>query len=613
MVIPKIIFGIDRKEISHFTTIELHQTINNHHHFKISVPHSVVEKPRAYTIESAQKWLGGVLHIAFENKNNFLGIVTNIQYSQELGHVGSQIIISGYSKTILLESGSKLSSWEDTNLQDIIEEVIKIAAGEQLQNEIKPEFSSNLYYQTQYLETDFQFIQRLAKQYNEWLYYDGEKLFFGKPNASTQFTKLIYNKDLYNLNISVQAIPNQLEAYTYNEDVDKLYQAKTGDQIEGFPRLGTDAITASQKLYTTPSLEYGRIATGDDMYLQIILQNRQQSAVAESNFITATSRNRSLRIGMSISIDAMQVKDKLAAFNSGQDINKINYETNEVGIYIITEITHKASDIGEYENSFKAIPAKIRKLPEPNIAFPIAQMQQAEVVANDDPKGQGRIRVKMLWQATKQQCTPWLRVMTPDAGASGEVSTNRGMVFIPEVGDQVMLGFRYNDPNRPFVIGSLFNGKTGTGGDLKNNIKSIYTRTGSTITFDEGDSSILVKDPSGNKWFMDGNGNIEVTAPKNITINAGESIIMSAGQNIVATAQKDINVIAGESITEIASEDYNLTASNIIETALVGRNSKAKSITENMEIGSYISTKESINVESAKEVNINSGKQVKMQ
>lgn len=374
MIIPKIIFGINGKEISHFTKIDLKQNINTHHEFTISIPHSVIEQPRAYTMESAQKWLGGVLHIAFENNNNFLGIVTNIQYAQELGHVGSQIIISGYSKTILLESGPKLNSWEDTNLQNIIQEVIKTAANEQLQNDIKPEFGNALNYQTQYLETDFQFIQRLAKQYNEWLYYDGEKLFFGKPNASTKYTKLIYNKDLYSLNISVQAIPNQFGAFTYNEDIDKLYQAKTKDRIEGFPRLGTDAITSSQKLYTTSSLEYGRLAAGDDMYLQTILQNRQQSAAAESNFITATSRNRSLRVGMSISIDAMQVKDKMAAFRSGQDINKINYETNEVGIYIITEITHKATQVGEYENSFKALPAKIRKLPEPNIAFPVAQM-----------------------------------------------------------------------------------------------------------------------------------------------------------------------------------------------------------------------------------------------
>jgi len=620
MLIPKIIFGIDRKEISHFTAIELHQTINNHHHFKISVPHSVIEQPRAYTMQSAQKWLGGVLHIVFANNNNFLGIVTNIQYAQELGHVGSQIIISGYSKTILLESGPKLNSWEDTNLHGIIEEVIKTAAGEQLQSDIKPEFGNNLDYQTQYLETDFQFIQRLAKQYNEWLYYDGEKLFFGKPNPTTQFTKLIYNKDLYNLNISVQAIPSQFGAFTYNEDVDKLYQAKTRDQIEGFPKLGTDAIAASQKLYATTSLEYGRIATGDDMYLQTILQSRQQSAAAESNFITATSRNRNLRIGMSISIDAMQVKDKLDAFNSGQDINKINYETNEVGIYIITEITHKASDIGEYENSFKALPAKIRKLPEPNISFPMAQMQQAEVVANDDPKGQGRIRVKMLWQAAKQQRTPWLRVMTPDAGTSGEVSTNRGMVFIPEVGDQVMLGFRYNDPNRPFVIGSLFNGKTGVGGQAQNNIKSIYTRTGSTITFDEGNSSILVKDPSGNTWFMDGKGNINVTAPKNITMQAGEDFIVNAGKNVKIDAGENMDCDAGKDISQTAGNDLTQRAmGNIAESSNNRKEMVDKDFIRQADISNEVasevtifSNKENLTLQSGKTVEFNSAEKSKM-
>lgn len=620
MVISKITFGIDRKEISHFTTIELHQTINNHHHFTISVPHSVVEKPRAYTIESAQNWLGKVVHIAFENNNNFLGIVTNVQYAQELGHVGSQIIISGYSKTILLESGAKLNSWEDTNLHDIIEEVIQTTAGEQLQNNIKPELGSNLGYQTQYLETDFQFIQRLAKQYNEWLYYDGEKLFFGKPNVSMDFTKLIYNKDLYNLNISVQAIPNQFEAFTYNEDINKLYQAKTRDEIEGFPKLGTDAITASQKLYATSSLEYGRIATGDDMYLQTILQNRQQSAAAESNFITATSRNRSLRIGMSISIDAMQVKDKLTAFTSGQDINKINYETNEVGIYIITEITHKASDIGEYENTFKALPAKIRKLPEPNISFPIAQMQQAEVVANDDPKGQGRIRVKMLWQATKQQRTPWLRVMTPDAGTSGEVTTNRGMVFIPEVGDHVMLGFRYNDPNRPFVIGSLFNGKIGAGGQADNNIKSIYTRTGSTITFDEGASSILVKDPSGNTWFMDGKGNINVTAPKNITMQAGEDFIVNAGKNVKIDAGENMDCDAGKNISQTAGNDLTQTANgDITESSdnrkeMVDKDFMCQAKISNVVASSVtiFSNKENLTLKSGKTVEVNSAEKSKM-
>jgi uncharacterized protein involved in type VI secretion and phage assembly len=68
--------------------------------------------------------------------------------------------------------------------------------------------------------------------------------------------------------------------------------------------------------------------------------------------------------------------------------------------------------------------------------------------------------------------------MTPDAGSSSEVPKNRGMVLIPEIGDHVMLGFRYNDPNRPFVLGSMYNGTTGAGGQEKNYLKSIFTRGG---------------------------------------------------------------------------------------------------------------------------------------
>ena len=153
--------------------------------------------------------------------------------------------------------------------------------------------------------------------------------------------------------------------------------------------------------------------------------------------------------------------------------------------------------------------------------------------------------------------------MTPDAGTSGEVATNRGMVFIPEIGDHVMLGFRYNDPNRPFVMGSLFNGTIGAGGSSNNNIKSIYTRTGSTITFDEGASSILVKDPSGNTWFMDGAGNISVTAPNDITITAGKNMSVNVGENL--------SIIAGENISETAGQNKNLTI-GALYNVLVGNN-----------------------------------------
>ena len=81
-------------------------------------------------------------------------------------------------------------------------------------------------YQCQYLETDFQFMQRLAKQYNEWFYYDGEKLHFGKPKELGESITLVYNKDLSKLNIAIQAVPNKFSGFTYNEETDKNHLAQ---------------------------------------------------------------------------------------------------------------------------------------------------------------------------------------------------------------------------------------------------------------------------------------------------------------------------------------------------------------------------------------------------
>ena len=81
----------------------------------------------------------------------------------------------------------------------------------------------------------------------------------------------------------------------------------------------------------------------------------------------------------------------------------------------------------------------------------------ATVLSNADPQGKGRVRVRMNWQTDGMQ-TGWVRVMTPDGGSSKDVKSNRGFVFIPEVGDQVLLGFRHGDPARPYVWVACFNG-----------------------------------------------------------------------------------------------------------------------------------------------------------
>ena len=107
-----------------------------------------------------------------------------------------------------------------------------------------------------------------------------------------------------------------------------------------------------------------------------------------------------------------------------------------------------------------------------------------------------------------------------------------------EVGNQVMIGFVHNHPDRPFVMGGMFHGQVGLGGGSDNRVKSIMTRSGHKVVFTE-DESIVITDKSGNEIHLDTTGsNITITAPetmtlncKNKNINVSESMTTTVGMN----------------------------------------------------------------------------------
>ena len=109
---------------------------------------------------------------------------------------------------------------------------------------------------------------------------------------------------------------------------------------------------------------------------------------------------------------------------------------------------------------------------------------------------------------------------------------------IYEVGNQVMIGFVHNHPDRPFVMGGMFHGQVGLGGGSDNRVKSIMTRSGHKVVFTE-DESIVITDKSGNEIHLDTTGsNITITAPetmtlncKNMNINVSESMTTTVGMN----------------------------------------------------------------------------------
>ncbi|MGY0037458.1 phage baseplate assembly protein V [Pedobacter sp. NJ-S-72] len=170
-------------------------------------------------------------------------------------------------------------------------------------------------------------------------------------------------------------------------------------------------------------------------------------------------------------------KSTNTALNIGSIADVYVSRKNDTGVFnqdslskfLITEITHHIDGLSRYTNTFKGVPADTEVLTVERVHVPQAESQVAIVTDNNDPSQTGRIKVQMLWQKNNAT-TDWIRVLTPDGGSSEPFSKNRGYVFIPEVGDQVIVGFRYNDPDRPFVMGSIFHGSTGAGGSDANHI-----------------------------------------------------------------------------------------------------------------------------------------------
>lgn len=555
MIEPKTKLSIDGEFLYNFEKITLSQSINEHHTFAITVDYDSIEVIGSYTLDSSKEWLGKPVVINFDD-TEFSGIITNVKLKHDNGFDG-KLVVSGYSKTILLENGTHMQSWLGKNLKTIIKDTIDRI---DISTKINPIYSTAITYQAQYRENHFQFIQRIAKQYNEWLYFDGVHLVFGKPTLKAPIT-VEYGADMNTINIAIETISSSHTNFSYNALNDSKNESKTKGEVAGLNELGSYAFEASKELFSIDTNDYSSARVQDKSEIDNIVKNKQGSKVATANVLSGTSTKQGLTIGSVIKVTAAQ--RSIDAF-----------DVKNYGEYIITKIMHKATGSSEYTNEFEAISSGVAMLPEPTVPLPEAHPQLATVLSNEDPDQKGRVQVQFQWQ-TADMKTSWIRVMTPDAGSSENHAQNRGHVFIPEVGDQVMVGFRYNDPNRPFVMGSLFNGTTAAGGQDQNNYKSIVTRSGHTIAFNDTkrSESITITDKNSNIIFIDtANKNIRISAPetidieaKNINIRAEEKIHMQA-QNMETQIGEDNIVGIGNNMEVTADNSYTLNTTEHAET-----------------------------------------------
>jgi len=141
-------------------------------------------------------------------------------------------------------------------------------------------------------------------------------------------------------------------------------------------------------------------------------------------------------------------------------------------------------------------------VPAGGLVPPIAGLQVGLVHAlADDPQGEHRVEV-MLPAFNDKDTAVWARVARPDAGK------DRGIVFWPEVGDEVVIGFLADDPRQAIVLGSLHGAKNTppkpVGGPTDDNHhRAIVSKSGTTIAFDDDKNSLTLKTPGNNTIVVD--------------------------------------------------------------------------------------------------------------
>ena len=173
------------------------------------------------------------------------------------------------------------------------------------------------------------------------------------------------------------------------------------------------------------------------------------------------------------------------------------------GTYHLLEVTHVWTRTG-YLNHFTATAWKTwhgRQRPRPAVA---PGVQAGRVTGHDDPLNRGRLAVSLFWQEGPSLL--WAPMTSLHSGA------NFGLAVRPEIGDEVLVSFLDGDPERPVILGSLWNGvqqppreQFATPNESSGNlVKRIMTKSGIRIHIVDtpGQESISLATPRSNHLLL---------------------------------------------------------------------------------------------------------------
>ncbi len=457
------------------------------------------------------------------------------------GKSQAPVIVRGYDVSHRLHRGKHNRSFQNMTDSDIVKKIaeevsIKI-------DKIDPSgvvheyiFQSN--------QTNMEFLRERAARIGFELFIQDGKLNFRKPKSHSEELKLKWLTDLHSFRIRVTSAEQvkevEVRGWDYSQKRPIVSTAKSANVITDTQNgVGSETSNKFNGKPPTPKMI---------VVDQPVFNPKEADAIAQSlcdelggQFINADAKaegNTKIRPGTVVNLQEM-----------GQHSGK----------YYITETRHIYSE-RVYSTEFS-----IRGSRGGNLFTALASQNKPQaghtvlvgiVTDNLDPEGWGRVKVK-LPTMTEEHASNWARIVTPGAGP------DRGIYWLPEINDEVLVAFEHGDIHRPYIIGGVWNGTDPTPRKIGDTVvdgkvrlrgsttrfghkawfvdddkgsekRGYYIQTGTgsghKLRFNDTEKFIEIETAGGHKIRMDDNpvptisisstGNLKLEAQGNIDINA---------------------------------------------------------------------------------------------
>ncbi|MGW6284929.1 VgrG-related protein [Streptomyces sp. NPDC055107] len=379
------------------------------------------------------------------------GVVTALEV--ELDESGTFTVVRGLDESHRLFRGRRVASYQNMTLADICGQVAQRAglkpgpvdiAGPVLEHIAQPNI------------TDWEFVRGLAEEAGAQAYVRDGQLHItkpaeagGAPDASARADRdplvLELGSNLLRCRAGVSAAEQVSEVEVRGWDV-RAKQPLVGRAPAGTSptlELGVTAAEVSapfgEARFVVTDAAYGAQAEVDQAAKA--LAERIAGSFAELEAVIRG--NPEVRAGSAVALNAVG-----APFE---------------GRYTVTTSRHVFDAVRGYETWITVSGQQERSLfgltggsPAAAGGSRCAGLVSGTVTDTQDPEGSGRVKVRFPW-LSDEYASDWAR--TAQSGGTGG-----GEAFIPEVGDEVLVGFEHGHLDRPYVLAGLYNGVDRPGG-----------------------------------------------------------------------------------------------------------------------------------------------------